>query len=144
MFRMNEPSLRGTEFQKDNHYIPRLYLKRWADENNKVNTYRILVPHQIRPLWKRQSIKGLAYHEHLYTRVMASGETDEIEKWLAREYEDPGAEVIDKVTSGSRLTKDDWECLIRFAAAQDVRTPARLLEILQRGTGVLMAAYSAL
>lgn len=64
---MNAQSPQGNEFQKDNHYVPRLYLKRWADANNKVNTYRLLVPHQRRPLWKRRSAKGLAYHEHLYT-----------------------------------------------------------------------------
>lgn len=122
----------GSEFQKDNHYVPRLYLKRWANDDKAVNTYRILVPHQNVHLWKRQSTKGLAYHEHLYTRAMASGETDEVEKWLARDFEEPAEVPLQKVVSRARLSREDWQCLIRFAAAQDVRTPARMLEMMRR------------
>jgi hypothetical protein len=60
------------------------------------------------------------------------GETDEIEQWLECEYETPAADVLKKITSNARLTPSDWKVLIRFLAAQDVRTPARLVENLQR------------
>jgi hypothetical protein len=134
-------SVSSPGFQRDNHYVPRLYLKRWADADLKVNTYRILVSHQNMPLWKKQSIKGLAHHKHLYTRVAAAGATDEFEKWLATEFEDPAEEPLRRAISGSRLSKQDWECLIRFAAAQDVRTPARMLEILRRCNDGSMDRY---
>lgn len=122
----------NTPFHRDNHYVSRGYLKRWASSHERVWTYRILVSHSKVPIWKESSIRGVAYHSHLYTRIGAGGETDEIEKWLAREFETPAEEAIRKVTSNVRLTRDDWKCLVRFIAAQDVRTPMRLAENIKR------------
>lgn len=114
-----------------NHYVPQLYLKRFATSQGRILTYSILVAHSNVPVWKLNSIKGVAYHAHLYTRLVAGVETDEVEKWLNDEFETPAEEAIKKATSDMRLTKTDWRNLIRFLAAQDVRTPARLLENLQ-------------
>jgi hypothetical protein len=125
------------ELQGDNHYVPRLYLKRWADDQQQIWLYRALVSHPNVPVWKKASAKGLAYHKHLYTRVIAAGETDEVEKWLAKEFEDPGNVVIQKAVSGDRLAPEDWECLIRFVALQDARTPARLIEMMDRWSKTL-------
>lgn len=94
--------------------------------------YRILVSHENVPLWNEKSIRGIAYHTHLYSRLAVGGETDEIERWFECAYETPAADVLKKVTSSARLTPSDWKVLIRFLAAQDVRTPARLVENLQR------------
>ena len=99
---------------------------------NRVSTYRLLVPHPQVPTWKRKSLRGIAYHSHLYTRLTAGGETDEIERWLEHDFETPAAVPLRKLISGERLTPTDWNHLIRFVAAQDVRTLARLLENLQR------------
>jgi hypothetical protein len=84
------------------------------------------------PLWNEKSIRGIAYHAHLYTRLAVGGAIDEVEQWFDREYETPAAEVLRKVITESRLEPSDWRVLIRFLAAQDVRTPARLVEFLQR------------
>jgi hypothetical protein len=94
--------------------------------------YRILVSHEKVPLWKESSIRGIAYHAHLYTRIVAGRESDEVERWFGREYETPAEEVMHKVTSNARLTPSDWTVLVRFLAAQDVRTPARLVEFMKR------------
>ena len=67
---------------------------------------------------------GVAYHRHLYTRIVGGRETDEFEKWLSREFETPAENAIQKATTGQRLSRDDWISLARFLAAQDVRTPA--------------------
>lgn len=122
-----------SEVTRNNHYVPRSYLKRWADEIGRVWSYRVLVSHRNVPLWKQRSTKGLAYHEHLYTRLIATGETDDIERWLNNEFESPAQESIDKAVSNGRLAATDWEKLVRFLAAQDVRTPARLSEQLKHG-----------
>jgi hypothetical protein len=74
----------------------------------------------------------VAYHEHLYTRLAADQETDDIERWLDREFEAPAEEAIHRATSDGRLTPADWKHLVRFLAAQDVRTPARLIENMKR------------
>ena len=120
------------DFHRDNHYVPCEYLKAWESSRGRVWLYRVLVSHANVPLWNEKSIRGVAYHAHLYTRLAVGGATDEIEQWFDREYETPAAEVLQKVVSGSRLQPSDWRVLIRFLAAQDVRTPARLVEFLQR------------
>lgn len=119
-------------FRRDNHYVSCGYLKRFAASHERVWTYRTLVSHSRVPPWKHSSIRGVAYHSHLYTRIVAGRETDEIEKWFDREFEAPAEEALQKVVSEARLTPADWARLIRFLAAQDVRTPARFAEDLER------------
>jgi hypothetical protein len=125
------------EFHRDNHYVPQAYLKNWGDASNRIWAYRLLVSHHNVPLWKHTSIKGIAYHAHLYTRVVADGMTDEVEHWLNSEFEEPATEAIQKVINDNQLTPKDWSSLIRFVAVQDVRTPARLVEMLQRWSRTL-------
>jgi len=124
-------------FRRKNHYISCGYLKRWESSYKKLWTYRILVSHDNVPLWKESSVSGIAFHSHLYTRIVAGKENDEMEKWLEREYETPAEESIRKATSDVRLTPSDWRNLVRFLAAQDVRTPARLTEGLRRWQTIL-------
>lgn len=114
--------------RRDNHYVPRNYLKRWTSDGLRLQVYRVLVPHDNVPLWRETSTRGIAYHEHLYTKVATSGESDDIERWLDAEFEAPAEEAIAKVVANKRLSSSDWRVLARFFAAQDVRTPARLLE----------------
>lgn len=127
------------ELTRDNHYVPRTYLKRWAYDGARVWTYRVLSSHPNVPLWTLHSTKGLAFHKHLYTRVVPSGETDDIERWIGREFESPAEEPIRKAVSNEKLTVTDWQNLIRFLAAQDVRTPARLIEDLKNWRETLPA-----
>jgi len=117
---------------RDNHYVPRSYLKRWSSDGKRVWVYRVLVPHESVPTWRRTSTRGIAYHEHLYTRVAASGESDELERWLDAEFEAPAEDAIGRAVANKSLSRHDWRLLVRFFAAQDVRTPARLLENLKR------------
>jgi hypothetical protein len=126
-------------FHRDNHYVPCLYLKRFLGEDGRVATYPILVADSRVPDWKRKSTKGIAYRAHLYTRMVSGEESDEVETWLKREFEDPAEDALGKATADMRLTPKDWRNLIRFVAAQDVRTPARLTEHLQRGQDSMQA-----
>ena len=122
----------GTEFRHDNHYVAREYLKRWSFDSCQLWTYRLLVPHQNVPLWKTHSTKSIAYRSHLYTRIVAGVESDEIERWFESEYEKPTEEALHKATSDQRLTPSDWRALALYVAAQYVRTPARLTEHMER------------
>lgn len=117
---------------RENHFVPRLYLKHFAAEPGKIQTYRLLVSHDHIPLWKLRNIGAVAYHSHLYTRLVAGAESDEIENWLSREFESPAEEPIRKVIEDHTLNASDWRALIRFVAAQDVRTPARLIQSMKR------------
>jgi hypothetical protein len=120
------------QFRRDNHFVPRFYLKRWLSAGDRVWTYRLLVPHSNVPIWKQQSTRGLAHHEHLYSRFIRGNVTDEFEKWLAEEFEGPAEAPFRRAIAGAQLTPDDWGRLIRFVAAQDVRTPARFEEQMNR------------
>jgi hypothetical protein len=109
-----------------------VYLDAFKGPVNKIATYRLLVSHPNVPLWKFHSIRGVAYHSHLYTRISAGGLSDAFEKWLEHEYETPAASALQRAVTDDRLSPEDWQHLVRFAAAQDLRTPARLLESMQR------------
>ena len=120
-----------SELHKKNHFVPECYLKRWQDSKNKICVYRTLVSHHNVPLWKKYSVAAIAYHNHLYTQMVAGKESDRLERWLDKEFESPANAVLDKAVLEKRLSPDDWNILIRFLAAQDVRTPSRLLEHLK-------------
>jgi len=114
------------------HFVPQAYLRRWAGSDLKLWCYRLLVSHNAVPKWKRHSIRGMAYQEHLYTTLVGTEESDEFEHWIEEEFETPGQEAIEKAASNGRLTPQDWRAIVRYAAAQDVRTPARYYENVQR------------
>lgn len=117
-----------SQFRAKNHYVPECYLKRWADGNQQICVYRTLVSDEKVPVWRRYNASAIAYQKHLYTQVISGKESDELETWLDREFESPASSALDKVVSDKRLTVDDWAVLVKFLAAQDVRTPLRLIE----------------
>lgn len=121
----------GRQAHVANHYVPKLYLKQWA-ASGMIPTYRLLVPNKSCPPWKLHSLKGIAYHQHLYTYIAGGEATDEFERWLDSEFEGPAEDAIDRVVREDTLTPEHWMHLARFAVAQDVRTPARLREFLAR------------
>ena len=125
-----------------NHFVPQSYLKRWEDTEQKISVYKTLVSHSTAPNWKKYSAAAIAYHKNLYTQVLNGNESDELEKWFDREFEAPANSVLDKATQDQKLTKNDWNILIRFLAAQDVRTPKRMSEYLKRGTEKLSGALN--
>jgi len=120
------------QIHKKNHYVPRGYLKNWQDSEGKVAVYRTLVERSDIPLWRKRSVAAVAYQNHLYTRVVASKESDEVEQWFDKNFESPSMPVIKKVINNDRLSVEDWRILIRFLAAQDVRTPFRMIEHIKR------------
>ncbi|MFA7891482.1 DUF4238 domain-containing protein [Pseudomonas putida] len=124
--------------KKDNHYVPQAYLRQWMI-NGKVLTYRLLVPHVKSAIWKPLSPKSLAMLQHLYTYYSGTKDSDEIERWLDRDFEAPGFASIAKVVSESQLTREDWNNLFRFAVAQSVRTPAQMQRFIKRQNETLEA-----
>ncbi len=126
----------------DNHYVPRLYLKHFADSEGTLYRYQILVSQPNIPTWKRVHVSGVGYLTHLYTRIVLGAETDDIEKWLEHQFETPAAEPLRKAIDHGRLTKTDWETLIRFVAVQIVRTPAFLAENLPRWNQMMPAVLN--
>lgn len=127
------------KFRSSNHYVPEHYLKRWAAGTLKVWTYRLLVPHDNVRSWKPHSLETIGRREHLYTRIRGSNASDELERWFATDFESPADPVIEKVVKGKSLSTDDWRKLARFVALQDVRTPARMTEVVNHASEYLPA-----
>jgi hypothetical protein len=120
-----------------NHFVPQSYLKRWENPSHKVCVYKTLVSHANIPIWKSFSTAAVGYHRHLYTQVLNGEESDNLENWFSQEFESPASVVIEKATNDRRLSKEDWNLLIRFLAAQDARTPVRMLEHLKRAGQIM-------
>jgi len=80
----------------ENHYVPCLYLKHFASPEGTLYRYRILVSRPNVPTWKRVHVSGVGYQTHLYTRVVLGAETDDIERWLERDFDTPAAAPIRK------------------------------------------------
>lgn len=117
--------------KRDNHYLAQSYLKPWADLDNKIWYYRLLVSHENVPIWDKGYCKGSGLQKDLYTRVLSGQESDEIESWFNEFVENPASEPIRKAISGATLKPEDWYCLVQYLAMQDRRTPKRLLEHLK-------------
>ncbi|MCX6082403.1 MAG: DUF4238 domain-containing protein [Chloroflexi bacterium] len=124
--------MRAENFTHDNHFVPQFYLQHWSQGGKKVYRYDILVPHESIPVWKHSPIKSSAYFRDLYTSIHDQEESDEFEKWIKKEFEDPAKPVLDKVAKDENLSKAEWEKLIRFVALQDVRTPTAYFESAER------------
>lgn len=119
------------EIRRNNHFVPKLYLKQWA-QDGRIPTYRLLVSNEAVPEWRDLSLSKIAFREHLYTYAMAKEETDEFEHWLAEEFENPAVDAIDRVVRDQRLSPEHWRRLVRFAVAQDVRTPVQFKKFVTR------------
>ncbi|MCL6601285.1 MAG: DUF4238 domain-containing protein [Paenibacillus sp.] len=118
--------------RKNHHYVSQSYLKAWANNHNRIWTYRTLVSHSSVPEWSQSSIKSIANHQHLFTRSIVGDDSDEIEIWMDQEIESPAQIALSKVRTDDSLSKHEWEQLLRFVALQDIRNPERYIEQLER------------
>jgi hypothetical protein len=121
-----------SQITRDNHFVPQLYLKQWSEDRSRIWSYRILVSDEGVKKWQLRPIRGVAVHRDLYTTISNGEEIDEFEKWLEAEFETPVQSSITKVTREKPLKSSDWVKLVRFLAAQDVRTPTSYFESMKR------------
>ena len=114
------------QFQAWNHFVPRFYLKRFVCSPGVVWHYPLLVSHSSVHEWKRISIANdsAVARSHLYTVTADTAESDDVERWLAKEFDHHADEAIERAVSGNSLTKIHWRHLARFFGAQSLRTPA--------------------
>lgn len=118
--------------KKDNHFLPEMYLKNWCNEQGKVFHYRKVVQHENVPLWKDYYPSAIGYHKYLYVNTQNGSPDDILENWFDSKYEFPASKSIEKVLRNEKLTRNDYKKLANFVALQDLRTPKRYLEHLER------------
>jgi len=117
---------------RENHYVAQALLRRWADDGKRVWSCRLLVSNQRVPQWTRHSVRRIACQRDLYTTVSAGKQVDAFERWISKEFEEPGLEFIEKLHARARLQPRDWRAIARFAALQDMRTPLDFVASMQR------------
>ncbi|MCC6192463.1 MAG: DUF4238 domain-containing protein [Anaerolineales bacterium] len=120
------------QLTRDNHFVPQSYLRRWSEDGQHIWCYSLLVSHANVPEWQRRSIRGVAFQRNLYTSSAAGQEVDEFEHWIEAEYETPAQQALERAGSGQALTGSDWEPLLLYVAAQDLRTPLNYIESVSR------------
>lgn len=118
--------------KRDNHFVPDSYLKSWNNEKNEVATYRLLVSHKNEDIWKNKSPKSIGFRRDFYTLQAEKGESDEIESWFETMFETPSAKARQRAINDEPLSTEDWVQIVRFLAAQDLRTPARMFNCFSR------------
>ena len=122
------------EFRRRNHYIPRFYLDHWAQDGN-ICVYNTLVSCEV-DVFRLKNPRGIACIEHLYTDLQMLQETDEFERWISSEIEEPYIRTQNRIFAEKRLNSDDYENLLRYAMAQSLRVPhyyfARFLPLAPR------------
>jgi hypothetical protein len=120
------------QLKRDNHFVSQMYLKNWGDSKNFIWAYRLLVPNENFPKWKRLPIGGVAFQRDLYTIYSKGQEDDAHERWIESEFETPAQESFSKVLKEKKLTPLDWHRLAFFLAVQDVRTPLNYFDTTER------------
>lgn len=123
-----------------NHYVPQFYLKNWSQDGNNIFVYSLLVSDSRVRYWSYKNIKSTAVWNDFYTRNEGQNSIDDFEKWFDKEFETPAKKVIDSLINNHNLNKDESEVLSRYVAAQHLRTPARLNDILSLGRSLMPKA----
>ncbi len=116
----------------DNHFVPQAALRKWTDDWGQIQAFRTIVSHTDVPLWESKSTRGIAFRRDLYTQTIDGIESDQLERWLSQEFEQPAFRVIDKLESGAQLDDLDWRSLAAYFACQDVRTPTSFADSMER------------
>jgi len=106
---------------RKHHYIPRLLLRRFTDDQGILWVYDLekMQIHPGRP-------GTAAFERDLYSRTKADGSSDHerIEKLLAETADGPGNRAISRLLKRETLPDAEWNDFLLFVAALNQRTPA--------------------
>ena len=106
------------------HFVPQMLLRRWANDKDEVWMYRTLVSHASVHDWRRVSVKTAASQRYFYGQ-------DGFENDVNGRIESAAAPAIEAAVGGARIIPEHWKNLIAFVALQLMRTPKAFLKIAQ-------------
>jgi hypothetical protein len=101
----------------DHHYVPRLLLKRFTDNDGNLWVYDALLRRKFKTGPSR------AGQETDFYALDGQHPPDSIEKFLAQAVDGPGADAIEGLINGEHLTSSRIMGFMFFVAAQLQRTP---------------------
>jgi len=104
----------------NHHYLPKFYLKRWANEKNKVWVYKLQVPEE-----NRQPNPVLVHIDHVCSEIdlYSIGTDITIENWANTNIENFCAPVFKRIEKQEPLTIDDVFYSKSFLALTIARHP---------------------
>ena len=115
---------------KDQHYIPRMLLKRFTDKEGNLHFYDKEKPDKG---VRKRAPKNLFYERHLYTQVEEDGTRDaSVETEFLSRLENDASPVIEKIVGAARrgnppnLSPDERDIWVTFSYVQFKRVPERL------------------
>lgn len=91
--------------------------------DKQVRIHRNIVTHKNVPMWERKSVKSIGFYSDLYTDIIEGSETDEVERWLDTEFENPFKPILEQIWKGVLLDEADYGFITKYMFSQHVRTP---------------------
>lgn len=105
----------------NNHYVPRTYLKQWAN-GSQIFEYTLIVSHENVPVWKESSISRTSSVESLYVYFDKGELNDEMEDFFSEKFEMKYNSFLDKINSRLQLDEQDKDYISKLVASQHLRT----------------------
>lgn len=112
---------------RENHYVPKMYLQQWATGKH-IMEYRLLVPHEGMRLWSNPGLSHVAVQKDLYIRIADNQESDDFEIDFNKLIETPATKPLRSLCDGEKLTPEEWIIINDYIMAQYMRTPAYYLK----------------
>ena len=122
---------RSADLARNNHFVPQSYTRGWATDGN-VWRYHLLVPSIDVSDWEKTPVVQFGRIRDLYTSIRSGSDSDEDERWLNEEVEDPAAEPLRKIRSDESLTRDEWRRITKYVVALRYRTLAGYYEQIEQ------------
>lgn len=114
----------------DHHYIPKFWLKRWADGDGRVLRHRRR-PHDGQITSKRLSPRSFAFVEDLYKSPYPDEETAHVlERRFFRMIDDPAAVALDELLAAkTKIPGEPLHDWVHFVMSLMFRMPAAFREL---------------
>jgi hypothetical protein len=88
---------------RNNHYVPQATLKRWSHDGERVWAYRLLASHHGVRQWRPELVARLTRQTDLYTEHRGGRDVDAFERFITRDFEEPGQKAIEKLLASMRM-----------------------------------------
>ena len=105
----------------NNHYVPKTYLKQWANKT-KIFEYSLLVSHQEIPKWKESSISHTANINSLYIYYDGEDMSDEMEDFFSEEFEMKYNSFLENLNPEKKFSEVERDYISKLIASQHLRT----------------------
>jgi len=117
------------------HFIARLYLRNFAEPMFSNN---LCVYDMRKHRWERRSPDGIGWFPHLYSMFDSEGNrTDEFEKFLSQQVENPAALALKKLATGTTIEPSERSTVALFVALTAARSPEMMNEVVAAHLGSL-------